>query len=612
MSFLVFKEIEIPVGSRMKLNFSSIMRDFLERYYKPAKSYSGYYSPFRTSNPANRWVTWKYPSGSLQRITADTFGRAMIHTKRQPFWGWRADYVEILLRLQQETDTSEIPVFPLALWLYRDESHTNLDEICDKFIRQFNITPEEHSLFNFDIIGASEPGRASERRITERALFQLTGWPPGESRNECMSVKEIEFREVGPAGQLVYQPNKRLNLVTGDNSLGKTFLLDSVWWAITGHWIDYPAAPRINVRRSLPAIKVTYDASGRNPARTARYRWKRQAWETFRKLDSVVALSIYARHDGSFVVWDAISGINREGGAATTEHLVLDRDSLWHGKRIRDDSIGLTSICNGLLHDWVSWQTRGSRYGDIFGAFLKCLEVLSPPGGQKLEVDEPMALPGNEQEIPALTMEYGPVPIVHASAGVKRVIGLSYVLIWAWFRHQRNARLAGIDPFDQMILVVDEIEAHLHPRWQRAIVPALMDVVDILSDELVVQTHIATHSPLILASTETIFKRETDALHHLELDEGIVSISRMDFGNFGSVDAWLMSEVFGLKQARSIEAERWIERAMYLQLEEGPDPEEVDEVDDGLLRCLRDDDEFWPRWRYFAQRVMSRQGGKAQ
>ena len=612
MSFLAFKEIEIPVDSQMKLNFSAVMRDFLERYYKPDKSYSGYYSPFRTSNPANRWVTSKYPNGSLQRITADTFGRAMIHAKRQPLWGWRADYVEILHRLQQETDTSEIPVFPLAMWLYRDESHTNLNDISDKFIRQFNITPEEHSLFNFDIIGTSEPRPTSERRITERALFQLTGWPPGESRNESMSVKEIEFREVGPAGQLVYQPNKRLNLVTGDNSLGKTFLLDSVWWAITGRWIDYPAAPRSNAKRSLPAIRVTYDASGRNPARIARYHWRRQAWEISRKLDDMVALSIYARHDGSFVVWDAISGINREGGTATTEHLVLDRDSLWHGKRIRDDSIGLTSICNGLLQDWVSWQTRGSQFDDIFGVFLKCLEVLSPPGGQKLEVDEPIALPGNEQEIPALTMEYGPVPIVHASAGVKRVIGLSYVLIWAWFRHQRNARLAGIDPFDQMILVVDEIEAHLHPRWQRAIVPALMDVLDILSDELVVQTHIATHSPLILASTETVFKRDTDALHHLELDEGMVSISRMDFGNYGSVDAWLMSEVFGLKQARSIEAERWIERAMYLQLEGDPDPEEIDEVNDGLLKCLRDDDEFWPRWRYFAQRVMTRQGGNAQ
>ena len=158
----------------------------------------------------------------------------MIHAKRQPYWGWRSNYVDILHRLQQETETSPVPIFPLALWLYRNEPHGALEEICDKLLQQFNIATEEHGLFKFDLVGASDLGGLSERKITERVLFQLTGWPPGESHNESMSVKEIDFREVGPARQLIYLPNKRLNLVTGDNSLGKTFLLDSVWWAITG------------------------------------------------------------------------------------------------------------------------------------------------------------------------------------------------------------------------------------------------------------------------------------------------------------------------------------------------------------------------------------------
>ena len=206
-------------------------------------------------------------------------------------------------------------------------------------------------------------------------------------------------------------------------------------------------------------------------------------------------------------------------------------------------------------------------------------------------------------------MEYGTVPIVHASAGVKRIIGLAYVLIWAWFRHKRNASLAGVEPFDQMILLVDEVEAHLHPRWQRAVVPALMEVVDVLSDDLVVQAHIATHSPLIMASVETVFDRKEDALHHLELGEGSVAMLALDFGNLGSVDAWLVSEVFGLKQARSLKAEYWIERAMEMQLESEVNREEVKKTDVMLRRYLRDDDEFWPRWRYFAQEKIKGKGG---
>ena len=53
-----------------------------------------------------------------------------------------------------------------------------------------------------------------------------------------------------------------------------------------------------------------------------------------------------------------------------------------------------------------------------------------------------------------------------------------------------------------------------------------MEVVDVLSDDLVVQAHIATHSPLILASAETVFDRRQDALHHLVLEEQSVACQR--------------------------------------------------------------------------------------
>ena len=115
------------------------MRKFLEKYYKPTDTYSGYYSPFRTSNPANRWLTSKYPSGSLQRITVDTFGDAIIHTKRRPLWGWKSDYINILARLQSETDTARVPAFDLAVWLYRNEPILEIEELPDRLISQFDI-----------------------------------------------------------------------------------------------------------------------------------------------------------------------------------------------------------------------------------------------------------------------------------------------------------------------------------------------------------------------------------------------------------------------------------------------------------------------------------------
>ena len=608
MTFLAFKEYGVPVDSQVSLNFSAVMTRFLEKYYKPTESYSGYYSPFRTSDPSNRWLTSKYPSGSLQRITVDTFGKAIIHTKRRPFWGWRKDYVSILAELQTATDTTAIPAFHLGVWLYRDRPDLDLEDVIPTLVKEFAITDEEMQLFDVRAPTSLFDGGMGNAKVSERSLFRIIGWPPGRGRNESMSVKRLEIREVGPATTIVYEPNKRLNVITGDNSLGKTFLLDSIWWTITGRWLEYPAVPRRNVRRTVPAITATFNTTVRQIRQPGKYNWDRQVWRVPKRFRGIGALSIYARHDGSFVVWDTVSSLDGDEGLPHVDHVVLDRHALWHGKRIEDEQRGVTSICNGLLLDWVNWQARPSRFGEVFAAFTRCLDVLSPPGGQRLVVDEPIFMPGDEQEIPALAMEYGTVAVVHASAGVKRVLGMAYVLIWAWFRHRRNARLAGRDPYDQLILLVDEVEAHLHPRWQRAIVPALMEVIQILSDELDVQAHVASHSPLILASTEPVFDRETDSLHHLEIGKESISVNSINFVNFGNVDAWLVSDVFGLKHARSLEAERLIEKAKSVQLAARTSWAEVVEIDEGLRRCLRDDDEFWPRWRYFAQKVSEESG----
>ena len=281
--------------------------------------------------------------------------------------------------------------------------------------------------------------------------------------------------------------------------------------------------------------------------------------------------------------------------------IALDRSSLWHGKFSVNDQGQRISICNGLLSDWVDWQTRSSRFDEIFGAFVQCLHTLSPPGGQQLEVDEPTQMPGDEREMPALRMPYGSIPFVHSSAGVQRIVGLVYVIIWTWFRHQRQAKMAGRNPQDRLVLIVDEIEAHLHPRWQRSIVPSLLSAVDALAGELTTQLHIATHAPLVLASTEPIFDQENDSLHHLTLDDDYVDVERFDFAKFGSVDSWLRSDIFGLAHARSIRAELAIERAKALQLSSTPDTAEVIATDKELGRVLRDDDDFWPRWRYFAK-----------
>jgi hypothetical protein len=67
------------------------------------------------------------------------------------------------------------------------------------------------------------------------------------------------------------------------------------------------------------------------------------------------------------------------------------------------------------------------------------------------------------------------------------------------------------------------------------------------------------------------------------------------------VDNWITSDTFGLRQARSLEAEKAISDAKGLQQKEKPTKDEIEKVHKRLTRLLGDFDTFWPRWTFFAE-----------
>ena len=49
-------------------------------------------------------------------------------------------------------------------------------------------------------------------------------------------LESFHLKNVGPASEMEMHLSERLNIITGDNGLGKSFLLDVAWWALTGTW----------------------------------------------------------------------------------------------------------------------------------------------------------------------------------------------------------------------------------------------------------------------------------------------------------------------------------------------------------------------------------------
>ncbi|MCY4461729.1 MAG: ATP-binding protein, partial [Albidovulum sp.] len=60
--------------------------------------------------------------------------------------------------------------------------------------------------------------------------------PPDAPSQAEGTLAAIRLNDVGPASSVDLEFGERLTLIAGDNGLGKSFLLDAAWWALTGTW----------------------------------------------------------------------------------------------------------------------------------------------------------------------------------------------------------------------------------------------------------------------------------------------------------------------------------------------------------------------------------------
>lgn len=618
ITFLVCKENRLPIGRVVEFPINALERNFLDRYYKPAPSSDYYYRVFRPSDQGKKWVASRYPSSTLQSVrTRGDFQPAFIHDKATALWGWHRNYVTTLKRQLQVSHGELVPAFHLAVWLYRSESWPSdilTTEIIQRFLQDFNITQNESKLFD-----TTEPTMLDRNQVFQDApvgweeLRKITGTPPDAPQEEGGTLGYLEIRGTGPVKRLVLEPADRLNLITGDNGLGKTFLLECSWWALTGQWSGLQAYPRDDARANEPRITFQLlGESSRAEKITVAYNWETQTWLSPRERPTIPGLTVYARVDGSFAVWDPAKSLllsnRRSNNLDALRPMLFSSEEVWNGTGLEQNATGrIGARINGLIRDWTTWQSQPAKYP--FETFKDVLRRLSPPSESdlgELEPGEPVRLPYDAREFPTLKHPYGTVPIIYASAGVRRIVTLAYLIVWAWEEHKLASEFMRREAQRRMVILIDEMEAHLHPQWQRVILPALLKVHNTLKDDLQVQLLVSTHSPLVMASVETHFEKSSDKLFHLNLVKqdlfgSEVRLEQHEFIRYGAVDSWLISDIFELGQPRSIEAEEAIEEAKALQLRESAETEEIQRVSDRLSKTLSIDDEFWPRWTYFAE-----------
>ena len=445
-------------------------------------------------------------------------------------------------------------------------------------------------------------------------------------------LKYLKTTNVGPMPTMELTFGKRLNLITGDNGLGKSFLLDIAWWALTRKW-PADVNPMLNSGKKVipspqkgtffhrteegkrvfgvkpppkPVIEFSFTGKTKKEDYRSIYQRQDQAWTGRSGRPANPGLVLYAMVDGSFSVWDPARNCwkTQKGGDVQDRPpaYVFGPTEVWNGLNADDG----TSRCNGLIRDWAGWQKEnGSTFRNL-SAVIKALspstaEPLVPGNLRRLSLDD-------VRDMPTLRMAYGQeVPVVHASAGIRRIVALAYLLVWSWEEHQKASALLEQKTTSQVVFLIDEIEAHLHPKWQRRIVDALLSVMTTLTKKADVQLITATHSPLVLASAEPIFDKAKDAWFDFDFvvdadGKTEVQLSPRTFIRRGDVSSWLTSDAFDLPSARSLEAEAVLKEAEIALKDPAFDAERAKEIDMKLRGVLGDTDTFWMRWRFVAEK----------
>lgn len=420
-------------------------------------------------------------------------------------------------------------------------------------------------------------------------------------------IKTLKLSNVGPA-DMELEFGERFNLLTGDNGLGKSFLLDIAFWALTRRWPGEVNSQLISGKMAYPRgpgdAALDFSITGKTGVFSYRSLFDRrdQSWVGPPGRPANPGLVIYAMADGSFAVWDPSRNYWRtEGGADIQERqpaFVFAPGQIWNG--LANDNGGWH--CEGLLRHWITWQLEPA--GEPFKILCKILAELSPNEGHPIKPGPPTSFSlDDDQPIPTIAMAYGlNVPVVHASAGIRRILALTYLLVWSWISHRRAAELIGDPPTCQITVLIDEIESHLHPGWQRHIMPSLQKAVNSLSTSAAVQVLVATHSPLIMASMEPYFEEAQDAWLDLDLVDGHCQITRRTFERYGDAQSWLLSEAFDLSSSRAPEFEKLVTEAISLLDEAHPDPLKIAQMNKQLALSLSPSDDFLFNWQYTCRR----------
>jgi predicted ATPase len=283
------------------------------------------------------------------------------------------------------------------------------------------------------------------------------------------ALRAVKLRNIGPFDSLDLDLTAGWNVILGDNGKGKTVILRAIAAALSGEQADSIAVARLlKSGADSGTIRLTVD----NRDYTVELSRDRD-----RKVQIIAPKLSPVLEDRWLAIGvPSLRSVPWENPAGPKETETKDPNS-------EDLSPLLRGAPDGRVANLKQWIVNLDYSGrnEVVSQFFEVLQKLTP--GLRIELEE---VNRDTKEIWVRT-DGGVVPLAAVSQGTGSVMS------WIGTLLERMDE-AGISRSDRTLLLIDEIDAHMHPRWQQAFTAAFSDLFP--SAQIIA----TTHSPLIIGS----------------------------------------------------------------------------------------------------------------
>jgi energy-coupling factor transporter ATP-binding protein EcfA2 len=364
---------------------------------------------------------------------------------------------------------------------------------------------------------------------------------------ESGTISRITLQNIGPFFQVDLKLNSGWNVLLGNNGCGKSTILKAIALGLCG---DEPVAAR-SAEQLLKAGEDNGAIEVELAGTVYRTRLKREPSGSVR----VTTSQITPLQRGRWIAlgFPPLRGISQRNPSGPLG-----------GTRAKPDVDDLLPLLTGSvdhrLDDVKQWivnldvkSTPGPEISDadarrnqeLRDSFFARLDSLCP--GVDFKFDR---VARDSWEVYVRTQDgAASIPVEQVSQGTTSFLG------WIGTVLQRSYQIhTDIDEAESSpaVVLVDEIDAHLHPAWQKALVHLIADRFKNL------QIITTTHSPLVVAGMKA---NEVFIVRRDPSDRSCVTISQAPIEFEGlRADQILTSPLFGLASSRSDETERDVDR----------------------------------------------------